>query len=111
MASANLRKYTSEEILNKAFNFGGYAVANVDIPEAGLQPYEVVTTGAREIHIIDNGDLAAALTIAFKQEDGTYGPDIVLPNANLPFIWDKMSSDGVRFEGTEGESFLVLWFK
>ena len=111
MASANLKKYTSEEILNKAFNFGGYSVANVDIPAAGLQPYEVVTTGAREIHLIDNGDLASALTIAFKQEDGTYGPDIALLNAQMPFIWDKMSSDAVRFTGTETESFLVLWFK
>ena len=111
MATANLKKYTGEEILNKAFNFGGYGVANVDIPATGSQPFEVVTTGAREIHIIDNGDLAADLTVAFKQEDGTYGPDILLPNANLPFVWDKMTSDGVRFSGTEAESFLVLWFK
>ena len=111
MATANLKKYTSEEILNKAYNFGGYGVANVDIPATGSQPHEVVTTGAREIHIIDNGDLADALTIAFKQEDGTYGPYILLPNGNLPFVWDKMSSDAVRFTGTEGHSFLVLWFK
>ena len=111
MATANLKKYTGEEILNKAFNFGGYGVANVDIPATGSQPFEVVTTGAREIHIIDNGDLDTALTVAFKQEDGTYGDDIALLIDSFPFIWDKMSSDAVRFTGTEAHSFLVLWFK
>ena len=115
MATVNVTKYNPMEMLNKAFNFADWATATVELEDTDYA--ETVTTGAREIHIIQIAG-SNDVTIKFKNEAGIYPEDsegddyeFTLTSGNLPFVADKMQMDAVSIKGTASNDYVILWYK
>ena len=114
MAKTNVTKYNPMEMLNKAFNFADWATATVELEDTDYA--ETVTTGAREIHIIQIAG-SDPVTIKFKNEAGIYPNDgtddyeFTLASPNLPFVADKMQMDAVSIKGTASNDYVILWYK
>ena len=117
MATVNVTKYNPMEMLNKAFNFADWQTALVELDATAY--VETVTTGAREIHIIQvaGGD---PVTIKFKNEAGIYPNngtpvtgdyEFTLTSGNLPFVADKMQMDAVSIKGTASNDYVIFWYK
>ena len=115
MATVNVTKYNPMEMLNKAFNFADWAVAEHTLLDGNYK--EFVTTGAREIHIIQRTGFSGDTTIKFKNEAGIYPDDgsseyeFTLKSGNLPFVADKMQMDAVKIKGTNDDEYIILWYK
>lgn len=114
MATVNVTKYNPMEMLNKAFNFADWQTAEFTLADTDYVP--TVTTGAREIHIIQVTG-SNDTTIKFKNEAGIYPNDgtddyeFTLSSGNMPFLADKMQMDEVSVKGTATNAYVILWYK